>query len=178
LAREDTTMAHGAQRDRVAEDTFAAIESTVLAMIEPREPRIAPGLSAAYEAALYRVDAAPHPFVLRIGERAPDLEALHAEHGVRCSAFVTAWNPFGMLQPEVLNRRAQARLERELDELGYAMYPGAGLDPDGSWPGEESVLVLGLVRDAAAALGRAYGQNAVVWCGKTAVPELVMLRRG
>lgn len=146
-------------------------------MAGSRDPRSDASLLAAYEAALYRVDAAPSPFVLRIGERSAELAALHAAHGVRSSAFVTAWNPFGMLQPDALNRRAQARLEREIDEHGYAMYGGAGLDPDGSWPGEESVLVLGLSRDAAAALGRAYGQNAVVWCGAIAVPELVMLRR-
>ena len=142
-----------------------------------REPRIDAGLLAAYAAALYRVDAAPTPFVLRIGERSPELAALHVAHGVACSAFVTAWNPFGMLQPDALNRWAQARLERELGAQGYAVYGGAGLDADGSWPGEDSVLALGLSRETAAELGRAYGQNAVVWSGAGAVPELVVLRR-
>ena len=134
-------------------------------------------LAAVYRVAVYRVDAVPDSFVLRVGERSPSLAALHATHAVTCSAFLTACNPMSVLQPDARNRLAQARLERELDAHGYVRYPGAGLDPAGTWPDEASVLVLGLPRPAAMSLGRAYGQNAILWCGADAVPELVLLTR-
>jgi hypothetical protein len=35
---------------------------------------------------------------------------------------------------------------------------------------------LGLSLEAAKALGKKYDQNAVVWCGPDAIPELVLLR--
>lgn len=148
-----------------------------MAMIGSRGSTIDTGLLAAYRAALYQVDAAPTPFVLRVGERSLRLAELHAAHRVTCSAFVTAWNPFSLLQADAQNRRAQARLERELADQGYVMYGGTGKDADGGWPGEESVLVIGLPREAAIKVGRAYGQNAVVWSGATAVPELVLVMR-
>jgi hypothetical protein len=44
-------------------------------------------------------------------------------------------------------------------------------------PGEASVLVLGMSRNEAERVGRAFGQLAIVWSGETAVPELVVLRR-
>lgn len=146
-------------------------------MTRSQHPNIDASLLAAYQAALYRVDAAPTPFVLRIGERSLSLADLHALHRVTCSAYVTACNPHGMLQADAQNRRALARLERELAERGYAVYGGAGTDADGDWPGEPSLLVLGIERPDAIDLGRAYGQNAIVWCGANAVPELVLLTR-
>jgi hypothetical protein len=36
--------------------------------------------------------------------------------------------------------------------------------------------VLGMALDAAQEVGRRYGQNAIVWAGADAVPELVLLR--
>ena len=53
---------------------------------------------------------------------------------------------------------------------------GIGCDPSGCWPGEASCLVLGLSIDIARALGTEFEQNAIVWCGADAVPELVLLR--
>jgi hypothetical protein len=46
----------------------------------------------------------------------------------------------------------------------------------GNWPGERSVLVLGLELDAASALGIALRQNAIVCADADAVPQLVLLR--
>ena len=135
-------------------------------------------LLAAYRAAHYQVTGTPAPFVLRIGQRSPELAAVQLAHHVDCSAFVTAWNPDSVAQPEAVNRAAQQRLETQLSAMGLTLLAGFGGDPSGQWPGEPSVLALGLSRSEAERVGRVFGQRAIVWSGETAVPELVVLRAG
>ena len=50
---------------------------------------------------------------------------------------------------------------------------GLGQHPSNGWPGEASVLVLGLDRQAAMALAKAHEQHAFVWVGGDGVAELV-----
>ena len=45
------------------------------------------------------------------------------------------------------------------------------------WPGEDSFLVLGISLEAVKTLGRRFGQNAVLWCDATAIPQLILLDR-
>ncbi|TXH37992.1 MAG: DUF3293 domain-containing protein [Burkholderiaceae bacterium] len=45
------------------------------------------------------------------------------------------------------------------------------------WPGEDSFLVLGINLEAVKTLGRRFGQNAVLWCDATAIPQLILLDR-
>jgi hypothetical protein len=54
--------------------------------------------------------------------------------------------------------------------------PGIGVHPTGEWRGEPSYLVPGLSREAAEELGRQFEQNALIWSGADAVPELLLLR--
>lgn len=136
---------------------------------------IAPVVIAAYRAAHYRV-LGPHPFVLNIDHASPELAAAQVRHGVRCSAFVTACNPYGQLLGPAENRARMGRLEQELAASGLRFVAGVGEDPEGNWPGEDSVLVFGLGRADAIALGRRHGQNAIVWSGADGRPELVLLR--
>lgn len=97
---------------------------------------------------------------------ASPLDSLLKAHGVDEYAFITAYNPDGLLQDDATNRRAQERLRALLDTIGYQYLPGVG-EPDGSaaWPPEPSFMVLGMSRDAAERLGREFGQAAVV-CGR------------
>jgi hypothetical protein len=133
-------------------------------------------LLAAYRAAHYQVTGAPTPFVMRVGERSAQLASVHRVHAVNCSAFITAWNPGSVSRPEDVNRASQVRLETELTRLGVTFLAGIGQDPAGVWPGEPSVLALGVSRSEAVRLGRAFDQRAIVWSGETAIPELVILR--
>ena len=73
-----------------------------------------------------------------------------------------------------MNRRRR-KLEAELKAAGLPFLRGEGVDPSGSWPGEPSVLVLGISAEEAVRLGRAYGQNAIVVAGRDAVARLVMV---
>jgi hypothetical protein len=53
---------------------------------------------------------------------------------------------------------------------------GIGQHPDNGWPGEDSLLALGVSLADALLLGRRFGQDAVVWAGADAVPRLMLLR--
>ena len=88
---------------------------------------------------------------------------------------MTAWNPRTEPTAPEVNRAAQARLEAELQAAGHRFLRGEGVDPTGSWPGEPSVLVLGISGADAQRLARAYGQNAIVVAGKDAVARAVMV---
>jgi hypothetical protein len=129
----------------------------------------------AYQETEYRVSA-PMDITLRIGEATASLAELHRRHGVQASAFITAWNPFGRTTSDERNVERQQALARDLQQLRLANLAGIGRHPSNQWPGEPSFLVLGASLEAAKALGVQHEQNAIVWCGLDAVPQLIMLR--
>ncbi|MDX2194323.1 MAG: DUF3293 domain-containing protein [Gemmatimonadales bacterium] len=131
-------------------------------------------LLTAYHQTHYQVSAATR-FTLRIDAPSPELLALHTAHRVTASAYLTAWNPFSQKLNDAENAARQHRLEAELARRGVPFLPGIGQHPSNDWPGEPSVLALGLTLDARA-LGTAFEQNAIVWAGADAVPRLVLLR--
>jgi len=136
---------------------------------------IPPATLAAYRTTDYHVFGPP-PLLLRVDEANAGLRALHARHGVTTSAFLTAWNPASETRPAAENHARQADLEAGLQAAGYTSLRGEGRHPTNGWPGEASVLVLGLLPVDAGMLGRRYGQNAILCCGEDAVPRLVLLR--
>jgi hypothetical protein len=113
---------------------------------------------------------------LRIGMVCPELTALHEAHRTDCSAFITACNPFSQEFSETANAEGHAHLARELKRRSLTFVDGIGQHPSNQWPGEESFLVLGLTLESAKKLGIHFEQNAIVWIGSDAVPQLVMLR--
>ena len=132
-------------------------------------------LLAAFLAAHYKVSGTARPFVLRVGHPSAELAAVHLAHGVNCSAFITAWNPGSVSRPEAINRASQARLESELAASGATLLAGIGEDPAGVWPGERSVLAVGISRSDAERVGREFGERAILWSGESAIPELIDL---
>ena len=132
-------------------------------------------LVAAYRATRYEVTGATPPFVLRVDEPSATLAACHDAHAVRCSAFITAWNPGSRRAADDVNAAAAAALEQRLRARGYPLLTGRGVDPAGRWRAEASVLVLGLGRDAACEIAREFGQAGLVWAGDDAVPRLRLL---
>jgi hypothetical protein len=133
-----------------------------------------PQLRKAYRETEYRVTEG-EPFVLRVDEPCPELLGLYRAKNVSCAAFITACNPFSQPLSAEENARRQAELRSELARRSLFYLEGVGQHPSGTWPGEPSFLVLGLALEAAKTLGRAYEQNAIVWCGADAVPRLVLL---
>ena len=136
---------------------------------------LAPELIAAYQAAHYRVSGATPPFDLVLDVPNAALAACHRRYGVDCSALLTAWNPHSVRVPPADNALAAARLEQRLQALGLRWLAGFGADAAGAWEAEPSLLVFGLGRDAACAIGRDFGQAGLVHAGGDAVPRLVLL---
>ena len=130
-------------------------------------------LLEAYEDSDYVVFAEPE-LVLRIGEPSPRLDRLLETHEAESAAFVTAANPRSEKRSAAQNAEAMSALEGILAAAGYPRYPGEGRAADGSWR-EASVLAVGIYRENAAALGKLFGQNAVVFIEKGKAPELLLL---
>jgi hypothetical protein len=113
------------------------------------------------------------PFTLRIGQPSPELDALLQASGYDCAAFITAWNPMCQTLDVTENQRRQQSLKSELDARDLIALLGIGQHPSNGWPGEESILVLGLQFDAARALAKTYGQLAFVWVDINQPAELI-----
>jgi Protein of unknown function (DUF3293) len=136
---------------------------------------IDPATLAAYRQTEYRVFGAM-PAVLRVGVRCPELALLHAAHDTQCSAFITACNPLGARLADAVNQQRQEALAAQLSRQGLVAIAGIGQHPVNSWPGEPSYLVPAVTRTAAQQLGQQFEQNAIIWAGADAVPELILLR--
>ena len=128
----------------------------------------------AYRRTEYRVLDGDNPFVMRVDEECAPLRRCHEAFAVRCASFLTAWNPCSTPTPYAVNDAAMERLSHDVVALGLRALPGIGVDPAGQWPGEPSLLVLGLDVPAALTLARAYRQHAIICAGSDAVPHLVV----
>jgi Protein of unknown function (DUF3293) len=131
-------------------------------------------LLAAYGKARYVVFGKPQ-LILRIGERNADLDELLEAEGAATAAFITAANPKGLERGDWDNEVASAALVESQNKAGYACFEGEGRDPDRKWTPERSVLVVGIPRGDAEKLGRAFGQNAIVFVERGRAPELLVL---
>ena len=130
----------------------------------------------AYLATNYCLGFAPEGIVLNIGKHSAALTSLYEQHAVTCGAFITAYNPEGTQQSDAANSRDHATLLAQVAALGHAFIEGAGSDATGEWPAERSVFAYGMNKASACAVGRQFRQDAVVWVGPDAVPQLVLLR--
>jgi hypothetical protein len=135
---------------------------------------LTPEQIAAYEKALYVVFAIPQ-LELRIGEPNPDLDALLEADGAKTAAYITAANPRGEPRGKDENEAAALALHESLTDSGYLCYGGEGRDPQGRWKPEPSFLVPGISQVQAAAIGKKFGQNAIVFVEMGRPPELVLL---
>jgi len=135
---------------------------------------IDPATIQAYRETYYYVEG-DASITLLVDQKNDALAALHKTAGVESSAFVTAWNPYGRKCDDETNAELQRKLTDELTTRGLRFVNGVGRHPESDWA-EPSLLVLGISLEAAKRLGVRYEQNAIVWCGASAVPELVLLR--
>ena len=129
-------------------------------------------LWTAYRATDYRVLAAP-PLVLAVDRPSPGLACLFQTHRVSQAVFITAWNPCSQATDGKVNQAAQEALKQRLLTQADCLYLAEGVAQQGDWPPEPSFLALGIDRPTAIALGREFGQNAIVWAGSDACPRLI-----
>lgn len=138
--------------------------------------QIHPDKVRAYLATDYRLGQNEHDIILNIGVRSERLGALFASCGVACGAFLTAYNPRGAIQSDEANARGHAELADQLGDKGIRSIEGSGSEEGTDWPCEKSWFALGLHLDPAKALGHHFDQDAIVWAGADAVPQLILLR--
>lgn len=138
--------------------------------------QIHPDKVRAYLATGYRLGHTAKDILLTIGQRSERLAALFADNRVHCGAFLTAYNPRGALQTDAANARGHAELASLLRETGLGAIEGSGSEDGTDWPAEKSWFALGLQLVLAKALGNRFDQDAIVWVGSDAVPQLILLR--
>ena len=129
----------------------------------------------AYKLACFKVLIEDN-FLLRLDEINQQLVRLFAMDRVKSAAFITACNPFSQPTTDKENSAAQAKIEAEIKSFNLKFYPGQGEDLTGHWAAESSALVMGISLEQATLLGVKYQQNAIVWIGHDAKPQLLLLR--
>jgi hypothetical protein len=138
--------------------------------------QIHPDKVRAYLATDYRIGHTAQDIVLTIGQCSERLAALFAANGVDCGAFLTAYNPLGTVQSDAANVQAHTELARKLQALGLQAIEGSGSEEGTDWPSEKSYFALGLDLEYSKELGIYFNQDAIVWVGPDAVPQLFLLR--
>ena len=138
--------------------------------------QIHPDKVRAYLATDYRIGHTSQDIILTIGQRSERLAVLFAGNGVNCGAFLTSYNPRGTIQTDAANVLAHAQLAAKLQELGLQAIEGSGSEEGTEWPAEKSYFALGLALEPAKAIGTHFNQDAIVWVGSDAVPQLILLR--
>ena len=138
--------------------------------------QIHPDKVRAYLATDYRLGHTGHDVILNIGVRSRSLAALFTSSSVACGAFLTAYNPRGAIQSDEANEHGHAELAAMLRDQGLQALEGSGSEEGTEWPAEKSYFALGLKLDAAKQIGRHFDQDAIVWVGADAVPQLILLR--
>ena len=131
---------------------------------------------AAYEGAHYQIGTAENSYFLRLGIRCEELANSYDLTGHRCALFITAFNPLGTHQSDEANLAAHRRLTTELQKLTPHILEGSGADLRGNWPAEQSFLAFGIDQIKGELLGHQFQQDAVIWIGSDAVPQLVLVR--
>ena len=119
-------------------------------------------LLQAYLATDYRIFAPNGTINLKAQGESEELAALHREHQVSSSAFITAYNPNSEATDVETNEVMQKVLTSEV-EAQWTAIPGESADPKGQWPTEKCLLILGVELEEALALGRKYHQVAILF---------------
>ena len=136
---------------------------------------VSPKIIQAYRETEYAV-LGDSNFIINIDHFNGALLAAHKHYSVDCSAVITAVNPYSQDCNAAHNSKLNQRLSDELRASGLSFIDAIGQHPLGTWPGENSFFVLGLTLKAAKIVGVRHRQNAIIWCGQNAVPQLIMLK--
>ena len=153
------------------------------ASLEDANSNLSMSLVQAYRETQYRAhlkdagkDSGEESIVLKVDVTSAPLKGLHLRTGVDCSAFITACNPWSRALSDAQNAQRMQGLMDVLRARSLRWYPGTGQHPNNGWPAEPSLLVLGLSLAAARVLAASFEQNAFVWSGADATPQLILLR--
>ena len=147
--------------------------------LQPFRMSVPPELIQAYRKADYAVFAhrgSRAEIVFHVGEPNVDLDELLDGDDAATAAFICPGNRRGRKQSEQANADAFLEMNAALSKTSYRRHAAEGRDPEGEWPPEAAVLIAGIPRAEAEALGRRFEQNAIVFVERGRAPELVLLR--
>ena len=134
-----------------------------------------PKLKDAYLNTSYWIEETIKPFKIRVGKSNPQLETLLAEYKAATWAYISAFNPRSIPITYEENERRHDELHCVAQGFGYPTLSGHGVGDDGVWPPEKSLLIIGIGRDDALALGRRFEQSAIVFGERGGIPDLIMI---
>ena len=146
-------------------------------MNTPQTTQLPQVLQEAYRSALYQVhtnDGAIH--TLKVSQHCEWLALQLKAKAAQGACFLTACNPWGELLSAADNATRMSALRQSLNVQGLHYNNGSGEDPNGQWPGEDSVLIWNMDATAALQWGQQWEQNAVLWSGADGIPQLLWLR--
>lgn len=136
---------------------------------------ICSNLIESYLATEYQIGSIPK-IALHINEQSESLARLLGASQSACAAIISAYNPFSQLQSDDRNLISHEFLRKHLSGYSYKIIESCNIDPIHSWPLEKSFFVLGLDLNTVRTLGQQFNQNAIVWIGADAIPQLILLR--
>ena len=116
---------------------------------------------------------AENSFTMKVGQYSSELNSIIKKSKHSSAAFITAYNPYSQQLSDAENVARQEQLKIEIAKRGLTAIEGIGQHPSNQWPGEPSLLVIGLSNAAAATLARQLEQNAFVWIDETSIPQLI-----
>ncbi len=133
------------------------------------------GLEAHYRQTEYCIHAGVHRLVFRIDRYDRETETgLIAQAGMfRQWAILTPCNPASVALCAGENAARLENFRRWLKTAAYRWLDSCNRDPAGAWPDEPGAVILDIPLAEAEALGRHYGQNAIVYGQRGCAPELV-----
>ena len=132
-----------------------------------------PELFEAYKNTTYRIYLPLGEIDIRIGVINPLLQELLLSNHVESWAFITAYNPYSILQDADVNTLLNTQLENYLSEKWYVFFKGMGVGDDDSWEPEASFMVMDIRKEDAVKLGKQFKQNAIVVGVIGNAPELI-----
>jgi len=121
-----------------------------------------PELFEAYKNTTYRVYLPLGEIDIRIGVMNLLLHELLLNNNSESWAFISACNPYSVVQNADVNTFLNTQLKSYLSEKKYLFFKGIGVGEDDSWEPEASFMVLNIGIEAAVKLGRQFKQNAIV----------------
>ena len=130
-------------------------------------------LFEAYKNTTYLVYSPIGEIDIRIGVMNPLLQQLLLNNSSESWVFITACNPYSVMQDEDVNTLLNTQLEDYLSGKRYVFFKGMGVGDDNSWEPEASFMVLNIRKEDAVKLGRQFKQNAIVTGVIGNAPELI-----
>lgn len=119
-------------------------------------------LFEAYKNTTYLVYSPIGEIDIRIGVMNPLLQELLLSNHLESWAFISACNPYSVMQDTGVNTILNTQLEDYLSGKRYLFFKGIGVGDDNSWEPEASFMVLNIRKEDAVKLGRHFKQNAIV----------------